>query len=310
MKITHVLRGQEWQLSTPKHILIYEAFGWKPPQFAHLPLICNNDGSKISKRQNDIDVLSYRKRGYLPETLLTYLSTIGGGSKVNLIDDDSFFAQFDRVLPNLVHNFDESNMNSKLVKLNQELLDNLNRRFLKSKLKSNSRRHELVEQLKHLLVEKFATDNLNEHYLNEKYLMAVLDWSTDRIYKLNELVDKPEHLYLWRDMSNLDLDALKKQNISRDQLIELVSSIRRFLTTTNSQPLNAAGLKSELTNIFKRLKAADSTKSKVNYWQLSRAIVTGNFEGPPVVDVFLLLGKDIVIYRLDMAIRVLSKSND
>lgn len=60
MRISHVLRGEEWVASTPKHVLLYEAFGWTPPRFAHLPLLCNADGSKLSKRSGDVHVESFR----------------------------------------------------------------------------------------------------------------------------------------------------------------------------------------------------------------------------------------------------------
>ena len=60
MKITHVLRGFEWQVSTSKHILLYKAFGWTPPKFGHLPLIINSDGTKLSKRQGDVHVEHYK----------------------------------------------------------------------------------------------------------------------------------------------------------------------------------------------------------------------------------------------------------
>ena len=60
MKITHVLRGFEWQVSTSKHILLYKAFGWIPPKFGHLPLIINSDGTKLSKRQGDVHVEHYK----------------------------------------------------------------------------------------------------------------------------------------------------------------------------------------------------------------------------------------------------------
>lgn len=60
MNITHVLRGVEWQISTPKHLQLYRAFGWTPPQYAHLPLLLNHDGSKLSKRQNNANIEYYR----------------------------------------------------------------------------------------------------------------------------------------------------------------------------------------------------------------------------------------------------------
>lgn len=77
MNITHVIRGEEWLSSTPKHVLIYEAFGWDLPIFAHLPVIRNKDHSKMSKRKNDVSILSHRDKGYLPEAIGNFLALMG-----------------------------------------------------------------------------------------------------------------------------------------------------------------------------------------------------------------------------------------
>jgi len=77
MDITHIIRGEEWLPSTPKHILLYEYFGWKPPAFAHLPLLLNSDKSKLSKRQGDVSVDEYLKKGYLKEALLNFVLLLG-----------------------------------------------------------------------------------------------------------------------------------------------------------------------------------------------------------------------------------------
>jgi len=77
MGITHVLRGEEWLPSTPKHVQIYKAFGWEPTVFAHLPLLLNADRSKLSKRQGDVAVEDYLKKGYLPEALLNFVALLG-----------------------------------------------------------------------------------------------------------------------------------------------------------------------------------------------------------------------------------------
>ncbi|MBT4098667.1 MAG: glutamate--tRNA ligase, partial [Gemmatimonadetes bacterium] len=74
MGITHVIRGEEWINSTPKHLLLYEWFGWKPPIHAHLPLLLNPDRSKMSKRRNPTSIDFYRRAGFLPEALLNYLA--------------------------------------------------------------------------------------------------------------------------------------------------------------------------------------------------------------------------------------------
>lgn len=77
MQITHIIRGEEWLSSTPKHILLYEAFGWEIPEFAHLPLLLNPDKSKLSKRQGDVAVEDYLAKGYLKEALINFIVLLG-----------------------------------------------------------------------------------------------------------------------------------------------------------------------------------------------------------------------------------------
>lgn len=77
MKVSHVIRGQEWLASAPKHLLLYQAFGWEPPNFAHLPLLLNVDRSKLSKRQGDAAVEDFAAAGYLPEALVNFVALLG-----------------------------------------------------------------------------------------------------------------------------------------------------------------------------------------------------------------------------------------
>ena len=77
MQITHVIRGDEWISSTPKHVLLYELFGWEPPQFLHMPLLLGTDGRKLSKRRNPTSIFYYRDSGYLPEAFLNFLTLMG-----------------------------------------------------------------------------------------------------------------------------------------------------------------------------------------------------------------------------------------
>lgn len=77
MQITHVIRGEEWLPSTPKHLLLYEAFGWNPPEYAHLPLLLNKDKTKLSKRQGDVSVESYLQNGYSIPAILNFVALLG-----------------------------------------------------------------------------------------------------------------------------------------------------------------------------------------------------------------------------------------
>lgn len=96
MKITHIVRGEEWLSSSPKHVLIYEAFGWELPIFAHLPVIRNKDHSKMSKRKNDVSILSHRDRGYLPEAINNFLALMGWShpDKLEVFSFDDFLKLF------------------------------------------------------------------------------------------------------------------------------------------------------------------------------------------------------------------------
>lgn len=77
MKITHVIRGAEWLVSTPRHVALYDAFGWTPPLFAHVGLLVNEEKQKLSKRHGDVDIASWRDRGILPAALLNYVMLLG-----------------------------------------------------------------------------------------------------------------------------------------------------------------------------------------------------------------------------------------
>ena len=77
MNITHVIRGEEWLPSTPKHVQLYEHFGWNPPEFAHLPLLLNSDRSKLSKRQGDVATEDYKNKGFLKEALINFIALLG-----------------------------------------------------------------------------------------------------------------------------------------------------------------------------------------------------------------------------------------
>lgn len=97
MEITHVIRGSEWISSTPKHLMLYEAFSWPLPQFAHLPLILGSDKTKLSKRHGAKSVLELRDEGYLPQAIVNYMAFLGWTPKSGreILDLDEMIKEFD-----------------------------------------------------------------------------------------------------------------------------------------------------------------------------------------------------------------------
>lgn len=122
MKISHVIRGEEWLSSTPKHIWLYECLGWDQPIWVHLPLILNPDRSKLSKRMNDVAVESYIKRGYLKEALINFVALLGWHSA----DDREFFS-----LDELVQEFTLDRVNKSGAVFDTTKLDWMNGHYMR-----------------------------------------------------------------------------------------------------------------------------------------------------------------------------------
>lgn len=97
MEITHVIRGEEWLSSAPKHLLLYRYFGWEPPALMHLPLLRNPDKSKLSKRKNPTSILFYKAMGYVPQALLNFLGLlcVSSAQGEEVMDMDALIARFD-----------------------------------------------------------------------------------------------------------------------------------------------------------------------------------------------------------------------
>jgi glutamyl-tRNA synthetase len=124
MSVSHVIRGEEWLSSTPKHVLLYQSFGWELPEFAHLPLLLNPDRSKLSKRQGDVAVGEYRGKGYLKEALVNFVALLGW----NPGTEQEYFQ-----LEELVEQFTLERVNKAGAIFNVEKLDWLNAEHLRRK---------------------------------------------------------------------------------------------------------------------------------------------------------------------------------
>ncbi|HLP16526.1 MAG TPA: glutamate--tRNA ligase [Bacteroidota bacterium] len=161
MGITHVIRGEEWLPSTPKHILLYQFFGWNVPKFAHLPLLLNPDGSKLSKRQGDVAVEDYRAKGYLKEALVNFIAFLGW----NPGDTREIFS-----MQELIDEFSIDRVGKSGAIFNLEKLQWLNQQHIRVKPEG-----ELLELVRPMFAEKGWTR------LPDEYLKRVIGFLKDRI---------------------------------------------------------------------------------------------------------------------------------
>ena len=226
----------------------------------------------------------------MPQSILAYLSSIGGGSKLNIFSDELFFKNTKSVLTDLVSNFDETKISGRSIKLNQELLDNLNKKFLKLKL--NTDRTDLVAELKILVQTKKI--NVNPYYLTDEYLSNLIYWTQDRIHKLSDLVEDSQFSFLWTDMSNFNKN---KASVQLEQIVELVQHLNGYLKNSSTNLEDKEKLKQELKSLFENI----NNNKKVNYWQLTRLVLIGSLQGPSIVEVLNILGKKNACYRLKIA---------
>ena len=134
MKITHVVRGEEWLPSIPKHIVLYNSLGWEKPHFAHLPLLLNDDKSKLSKRKNDVSIESYIDKGYTKEALINFLSLLGWHEK----GDKEIYN-----LDELVNSFSLNRVNKSGAIFDVQKLNSFNNHYIKNYK---------IDQLKPMLV--------------------------------------------------------------------------------------------------------------------------------------------------------------
>ncbi len=278
MEISHVIRGEEWIISTPKHLRLYEAFGWTPPEFCHLPLLRNPDKSKLSKRKNPTSITYYERMGLLPEAMLNYL----GRMAWSMPSDEEKFT-----LHQMIEHFSLDRISLGGPIFDIEKLNWLNGRWIR---------------------EDFNIDQLAKRFfewqLNGDYLKAILPMLQPRLEKLSDI--GPFCGYFVGGHLDIDASIFDTKKLSTEQIKQiLVWAMWRFDDLREWQ----------LSNIEDSLRQA-STELNIklrDYLAPFYPALTGKKSATPLFDTILVLGKDLVRARLRTAIDALgglSKSQE
>ncbi|XP_074052359.1 nondiscriminating glutamyl-tRNA synthetase EARS2, mitochondrial [Macrotis lagotis] len=279
MGISHVLRGTEWLVSTAKHLLLYRALGWEPPHFAHLPLLLNKDGSKLSKRQGDIFLEHFASAGFLPETLLDIITNYGSGFAGN---------QMGRTLPELIEQFDLTGISTHSALLDLEKLPEFNRLHLIRLLNDKAQRLQLVKKLQAMVEEVYRKQMENRDVLSEDYIERILLLGQGRISRLQDLVS-PAYSYLWTRPA---VAPAQLQTISRE--VEKIAKLVLGLLETPGISLTQEVLNQEL----KRLSEKTEGVEYVRMMKLLRLALSGQQRGPTVAEMMVSLGPKEVRERI------------
>ena len=270
MEISHVIRGEEWINSAPKHILLYQYFGWEAPIFCHLPLLRNVDKSKLSKRKNPTSILYYQRMGYLPEALLNYLGRMGW----SMPDESEKFT-----LPEMLEVFDIQRVSLGGPVFDVEKLSWLNGMWIRDNLSDDQ-----------------LADRLQEWAFNRARLKAFLPFARQRMETFSDLA--PLGSYLISGMLPISAEDLQSVGLNEEELIETLQFALWRLESVEYW---------DRDNIFNALKAvADAMEIKLKLFLAPLFIaIAGSSASISVIDSMNLLGADMSRARLRHAINLL-----
>ncbi len=269
MGVTHVVRGEDWIVSTPLHVTLYKAFGWDAPKFAHLPLLRNADKTRLSKRKNDTSVDSYREQGILSEALLNYLGTMGW----SMPDGREFFD-----LEDMTDNFSFNR-----ISLGGPVFDLKKLRFFNAKyIRDILSLEEVAERVEPFLEKKGLT------WEDEDYLLDVIDVLRPRA---ETLADFAEHDYFFQDDFTYSPDAKKKIAGGQTYLQDMEREFAR---------LDSYDVDSVDDTIRDYVQSQSVGMGKV--MQPLRAALTGKTNAPSVTDLVSVLGRRRVMARIGRAL--------
>ena len=277
MGITHVIRGEDHLSNTSKHIALFRAFGVEPPRYAHIPLILNQDGTKMSKRDQGASLTSYQMESYAPEAVLNYLCLLGWSPKDNreVVPIAEVMGMFD--LPQILRH----NARFDIDKLNW-----LNGEYIR--LMSNERFYELA-------MPALARAGIDTRHFPPAYVRAALDTCKGKKRLLSELADYGGFYFV--DEVTYDREAIGKDFTpeNRERLMKL-REVFAGLTV-----FDAATLEISLKETAKQLEVKAGALVHP-----ARLACTGKTAGPSLYHLLEVLGKERVLRRLDRAIAMVT----
>ncbi|MFH0773639.1 MAG: glutamate--tRNA ligase [bacterium] len=274
MQITHVLRGEEWLPSTPKHIILYDAFGWEKPFFGHVSLLRNPDKSKLSKRKNPVWASEYIEKGIFPEALLNYLALMGWSHPEGkeIFDLREYINVFDiKDIQTTAPVFDVT----KLEWMNGEYIRNSKLETLNSKIYK---------------------------YIGDKYDSVVVEKSIplirERIKKLSDYLPLTEFLFKAPDKYEIDLSSKKEIFTNIYNVLDKIKN-NNVPISPDSKFEDVISWKAESIGYVLTQLAQESGLKNSEFFMMLRVAITGKKVSPPLNESMEIVGKDECLKRIN-----------
>lgn len=273
MKITHIVRGEEWLPSVPKHVYLYEVFGWEKPIFVHLPTVLNKERKKLSKRHGDVAVGDFKEKGYLPEGLVNYLALVGWTPENNeeILSMDEMIEKF---------SFERVAKTGGI--FDSDKLDWVNGHYI---------REEPIERITDLAIPYMKEAGLiDDEFIkeNRQWLEILVEIVREGMHHMDEIVDRVRFMFTNEvQVEDEALDTLKGEST-----FAILEAFKEELSLVDEIDEEYAG------SLMKKIQKRSGVKGK-NLFMPTRVALAGSLHGPEFAKIIYLLGKENILERIE-----------
>lgn len=279
MKISHVLRGDDWISSTPKRVLLYRAFGWEPPTYVHVPLVLGPDGKKLGKRHGATSVDEFRRMGYLPDALLNFLALLGWAPGEG--DDQEIFTREE-----LIERFDLNRINLSSAVFSYKKLDWMNGQYIRSMDEDD-----LLEALVPFWADAGLIPTPVPTELRHK-LKILVPLVQERIKTLREVVPLTD--FVFEEIEVPPIEKIIGKKMTAEETLTALRAVQKLLR--ESVQFDAASLEQPMRDL-----AGELDLKVGQLFGIVRNTVTGKKVSPPLFGTIQAIGREKTLKRLEDA---------
>ncbi|KAJ7494607.1 hypothetical protein B0H11DRAFT_2276807 [Mycena galericulata] len=322
MGITHVLRGEEWITSLPLHLDIYAALGIEPPEFAHIPILLNPDGSKMSKRNGDVKVEDYIRRGWEPGAVLNWLALAGWGSQHEpepVPDDEQNAAETTSAsgekhhprtikeapvstkvmgVDTLISEFDISALTHRSTSLDPAKLTFLNRQHLLRTAATGEGLRDIAGRVRLWMDENTPLGEISEVYTTPEYIQSVIRVLDSRLINIHDIVSLAPYLFVEPNYTSEEAHRMIRR-VTAEQRCQILSNVYSVLESVELPVWDAQTLLDSMN------KQRELKQTPLNmFLPVVRHALTAMKDGPPIAELMVVLGKSRTLARLKSEVAV------
>ncbi|MEA1910594.1 MAG: glutamate--tRNA ligase family protein, partial [Spirochaetota bacterium] len=276
-------RAQEWIPSGAMHILLYNAFGWNPPEYCHLPMVMGKDGQKLSKRHGSTSVVDFRKRGYLPEAIINYVTMVGWAYD----DSREFFTKDD-----LEKLFSLEKISKSPGVFDYKKLEWFNGQYIRKKSEAD-----LIKEV----IPYLKKDGIISEEVTEKEMLVIknmMSLMTERLHFMSDISELSR--FLFKDIDGYTLSDIIPKKMDFEGTLKALEGARELVEGFESRT------DEENEELFR--KKSEEVKVKLGSMLMPlRVAISGSKVSPPIFGSLRLLGVGKALERIDHVIELLKK---